>query len=337
MTKYAIPGLVFSLVAATAWGQEETLSPGALPIAGQAEGAQVVISGQRPGPGLWKVSKGDHVLYVFGDYSPLPIKMDWRSHEVEAILSKSQEYLPKPSFGVSVGWWGGLKVLPQVIGLKNNPDGTKLIDVLPADTYDRWQVLKTKYIGKNDGIERERPMFVADTLYRHGLEKNGLTMRTHVSEAIYKIAQQYKVKTTSSNVSMELEDPSKAAKAFKASGGTDVTCFAKTLEKLESDIEAMRVRANAWAVGDMAKITTLNFAEREQACTDAVMNNAAFKSNERIQNAIQDMQAKWLANAERALEANQSTFAVLALHQVLDPKGPLATLKAKGYKVEAPE
>jgi len=31
------------------------------------------------------------------------------------------------------------------------------------------------------------------------------------------------------------------------------------------------------------------------------------------------------------------TFAVLALHQILNPKGPVAELKAKGYKVEAPE
>ena len=31
------------------------------------------------------------------------------------------------------------------------------------------------------------------------------------------------------------------------------------------------------------------------------------------------------------------TFAVLPLVRLLDPKGPLAELQAKGYKVEAPE
>jgi hypothetical protein len=99
----------------------------------------------------------------------------------------------------------------------------------------------------------------------------------------------------------------------------------------------MRLRANAWAVGDMSKIASLSFADREAACTDAILNNDAFKSNEHLKQAKETMRKKWLDNAERALAANNSTFAVLPLAQLLDPKGPLAELQAKGYKVEAPE
>jgi len=328
MTKKVISAMALCLLAAGAWAQDEAPAP---------EGEKVVITGQRPGPGLWKVSKDDHVMYVFGDYAPLPVKMDWRSHEVESIIAKSQEYLPKPSFGISVGFWGGIKMLPFTIGVKDNPDGGKLVDVLPAETYDRWEVLKTKYIGKNEGIERERPMFVAETLYQQGLEKNGLTMRTGVYSKLDKLAKQYKVKITSSNVETELESPGQTLRAFKNSPGTDVLCFARTVERLESDLDAMRVRANAWAVGDMSKITSLSFADREAACTDAILNNDAFKANEKLQQAKETMRKNWLANAERALESNNSTFAVLPLAQLLDPKGPLADLHAKGYKVEAPE
>lgn len=328
MTRKVISAMAFSLLAASAWAQEEAPAP---------EGEQVVITGQRPGPGLWKVSKGEHVMYVFGDYSPLPIKMDWRSKEVESIIAKSQEYLPKPSFGIKVGFWGGLKLLPYAIGFKNNPDGAKLIDVLPAETYDRWQVLKAKYIGKNEDIERERPMFAADTLYRSGLEKNGLTTRTGVYDKLDKLVKQYKVKVTPSGFEMELENPGQAIKAFKNSPGADTDCFAKTVERLESDIDAMRVRANAWAVGDMSKIAALNFADREEACNQAVFDNEAFKSNEKLRHAEQSARKAWLANAERALEANGTTFAVLSLSQLLGPKNYLLELQAKGYTVEAPE
>jgi hypothetical protein len=320
--------LAFSLLAAGAWAQEEAQAP---------EGEKVVITGQRPGPGLWKVSKGEHVMYVFADYSPLPVKMDWRSHEVEKILSTSQEYLPKPMFGLTLSLWGKVKALPLAIGFEDNPDGARLVDVLPAETYDRWQVLKAKYIGKNDGIERQRPIFAADKLYRSGLEKNGLTSRTNVTETIGKIAQQYKVRTTSSSVENELEDPYTTIKAFKNSSGSDVKCFVKTVDQLESDIDAMRVRANAWAVGDMTKIASLDFAERAEACKEAFTKNAAFKSNAQLQSIEKKLWDNWLANAERALGANNSTFAVLSLHSVLDPKGPLAELKSRGYKVEAPE
>jgi hypothetical protein len=99
----------------------------------------------------------------------------------------------------------------------------------------------------------------------------------------------------------------------------------------------MRVRANAWAVGDMTKIASLDFAERAEACKEAFTKNAAFKSNAQLQSIEKKLWDNWLANAERALGANNSTFAVLSLHSVLDPKGPLAELKSRGYKVEAPE
>lgn len=328
MVKRTIAAAAFCLLAGAAWAQEETPAPA-------VDTEQVLIVGQRPGPGLWKISKGDHVLYVFGDYAPLPVKMEWRSNEVEAILARSQEYLPKPGLGVSVGFWGGLKMLPFAFGVKNNPDGAKLVDVLPAETYDRWQVLKAKYIGKDNDIERERPMFAAEELYKKGLEKNGLTMSTGVYGKLGKLAKEHKLKITGSDVALELDDPSQTLKAFKNSAGADTVCFTKTVERLESDIDAMRVRANAWAVGDMSKIASLNFAEREEACSNAVLNNEALKP--KLQNVMDDLRKNWVANAERALEANNTTFAVLSLHQVLDPKGPVALLKAKGYKVEAPE
>ena len=43
----------------------------------------ILVTGQQPGPGLWKVthpSAGhDHVLWILGSYGPLPRKMQWRS------------------------------------------------------------------------------------------------------------------------------------------------------------------------------------------------------------------------------------------------------------------
>lgn len=49
------------------------------------------------------------------------------------------------------------------------------------------------------------------------------------------------------------------------------------------------------------------------------------------------MRETWLAAAEKSLTANTSTFAVLALKDILDPKGLVAALEAKGYVVEKPE
>ena len=50
--------------------------------------APVVVSGVLPGPGLWKVSKDDHVMWVLGTQAPLPRRMQWRSAQVEEVLAR---------------------------------------------------------------------------------------------------------------------------------------------------------------------------------------------------------------------------------------------------------
>ena len=35
----------------------------------------MVVSGVQPGPGLWKVRKGEHTLWILGTVSPLPRRM----------------------------------------------------------------------------------------------------------------------------------------------------------------------------------------------------------------------------------------------------------------------
>ena len=61
----------------------------------------LVVHGVQPGPGLWKVSKDDHVLWILGTASPLPDRIQWQSGEVEAIVARSQQVLLPPSQSVT--------------------------------------------------------------------------------------------------------------------------------------------------------------------------------------------------------------------------------------------
>jgi hypothetical protein len=299
--------------------------------------ATVVVEGRRPGPGVWKVSKGDHVMWVFGVYSPLPQKMEWDAARVERLVAKSQEVLTRPGARMEVGFFKGLTLLPTAIGLDKNPDGATLHDVLPADVYARWQVLKGKYIGEDDGIERRRPIFVADTLLSKGLSKSGLTQNTGVEEQIEKTAKRDKVKITPTALSLEVDDPRAMMKEFKKSQVEDVACFTKTLERLEGDIDAMRVRANAWANGNIAEISSLDYAERDKACNDAIFNSQFARNSPALQHLPERIRANWMKVAEKALADNMSTFALLPMKNVVGPQSYLADLQAKGYTVESPK
>ena len=318
------------LCSAPAWAQTETAP--SIVVAPD----KVLVVGQRPGPGMWKISKGDHVLWVFASYSPLPVKMAWRSQQVEAVIAQAQQYLAPPSAGTGLSIWAGLKLLPHVIGMRKNPGGAMLRDVLPADVYARWRVLKDKY-GISDDAESERPIFVAETLYRAGLQQAGLSTRDEVSSAIYALVKKNKVKIMYSHVELEMADPAKTLKEFKKGAIDDGACFAKTLERLETDIEAMRVRANAWAKGDLDVIRKLSFADRDEACNSAMENSAAVREGLGLEGTEQRMRKLWLEAAENALANNTSTFAMLKLKTILKGDNLLAALQAKGYTVQAPD
>lgn len=343
MFKRVLPALTLYLLSLPAWAQTEapatpaaTTAPAATLEDGEALPQVVLVSGSRPGPGLWKVSKGDHVMWVFGSYAPLPAKMEWRSGNVEKIIATSQEYLKPPGIAISVGW-SGLTALPFLIGIKKNPDGAGLKDVLPPEVYARWQPLREKYFANDSGVERERPTFVAEELYNRALKQAGLSKDDEVRARIGKLAEKHKLKFTDVTYRIAVKDPAKAVREFKKSGLDDAPCLMKTIESLDTDVEVMRAHANAWAIGELDDIRKLNFGDRANACIHALSTGSLGKNQPEIKTARETSLARWVEAAEKALATNVSTFAVVPIKEILNPDGVIAMLQSKGYTVEAPK
>lgn len=297
---------------------------------------EVLVIGEQPGPGLWLVYKGDHVLRVLGTISPIPKNMQWQSKQVEAALAESQEFITPPSVKLEIGFWGKVGLLPSLIGIKNNPDSKKLEDILTPELYSRWALLKAKYIGKDQDIEKQRPIFAASALFKKSIEKSNLVSNERVRWALENVVRNYKIKTTQLRVMHELQSPRAAIKKFKKSTLDDTQCFAKTLDRLESDLDAMRARANAWSVGDIDALRNLPYVDNKAACEDAVLNSE-LAQDQGLQDIKTTLKAAWIEAAETALANNAYTFASLPMEELLKPDGYLAALAAKGYKVEAAE
>lgn len=332
--------LCLALFAGAAYSQTpaQTLAQTpAEPAAATEEGEVVLVVGKRPGPGLWKVSKGEHVLWIFGAYSPLPKNIEWRSVELEQILARSQEYIAPPSASAQVGFFKGLTLLPHMIGLRKNPDGAQLRDLLPAQVYARWLVLKQKYLGNDEGIERERPIFAAEALFQGALRHSGLVTDRAVRARIDALVKQHGLRVTEPAVVLSMDDPGAAMKEFKRLPMDGASCFSTTLERLETDLDSMRVRANAWAKGDLDAIQKLSYADHEEACKAAMNNSAFIKGRAELQQVEERMREAWLTAAEKALATNTSSFSVLPLRHLLNPQGFVAALEAKGYRVDKPD
>lgn len=327
-------GFAFPLLAQTTAG---SAPPPPIP-ANVAQLAAVVVTGAQPGPGLWRVSKGNHVMWVLGTLSPLPRSMQWTSLDVDQIIGESQQILKPPTvkFKADIGFFGKMFLLPSAYSARKNEEGLTLQQVLPPPVYARWQVLKQKYIGNDGSIERWRPLFAAQELYKKAIKANDLSRSGGVEYSIEQLAKKHSIKEVSTSYQVVIQHPRDALKAFKQSAPHDVTCFIRTLDTVEQDLPSIRARANAWATGDLKALRQLPDSQRRDACISAIAD-AGFARTLGLADVPAKQAATWLAAARAALARNTQTFATLPMDELLKPDGYMAKLQAEGYEVEAPE
>ncbi len=295
----------------------------------------VVVYGIRSGPGLWKVSNGENTLWILGNLSPLPKKMTWESMEVESVIYDSQALLSPPSVTADIGFFSGLSLMRSAIGIKKNPGKKKLMEVIPEDTYQRWLVLKKKYIGTSRKIEKERPIFAADKLFNKALNKIGLTYDTKVSKKVYKLAKKKKLEFINPQIKIDVSKLKKTMKNFKKTEIRDLECFTKTLDTLEGDLSILKRRADAWARGDVTALKALTFENQDESCISAILDSDITK-DVGIENIKEKLQNLWLESAKQALRSNKSTLAILSIDNLLGENSYLKLLAAEGYTIKEP-
>jgi len=152
------------------------------------------------------------------------------------------------------------------------------------------------------------------------------------------MAKANKLKVVDSGFELKLDNVGKAITAFKQTQLNDAACLAKTLDSLEQELGALQQRANAWANGNIAEMEGLDYTTQAQACDEAILgSSAAAQANPAFGSMRERLRSTWLDAAEKAMAENASTFAVLEMKDVFDPKGYLGALRAKGYMVESPK
>ncbi|WP_199098559.1 TraB/GumN family protein [Dyella sp. ASV21] len=332
---------LFAVLFALAFGAPafaQTTAPAAPSTAAVTNLEAVTVSGVQPGPGLWKVSKGDHVMWVLGTLSPLPDHIEWKTDEVDQAIAGSQEVLGPPSIALKpkTNFFGKMFLLPSLIGARKNPDGQTLQQMVPAPDYARWLVLKKQYLGNDGSVENWRPIFAAVELYDKAIKRYGLTASGGVKDTVRDLAKKHNVKFTTARYTMMVEEPRTAVKTFKSSPMDDRECFGRTLDTVERGLGRITERANAWATGDLETLRGLPMSDQREACISAV-TEAGFAKQLGFNDVQQKAQALWMDAAEQALNSNTQTFAMLPMEEVLSPHGLIARLKAKGYQVEAPD
>ena len=322
--------------------QAKPQTPPAQPLAVPDDGirteATVVVTGEQPGPGLWLVRKGGNDLWILGTLNPLPAGMQWQSRQVEDVIANAQEVIrpPRVSIDVKAGFFKKLTLVPSMLGARKNPDGRSLQQVVSPQSYARWKALKARYIGNDGGVEKWRPLFAAQELYKEAMKKSGLDNAKSVWPVINKAIETHHPNVTVVKEEIVVTDPKPLLKEWSKTTLDDIACFENTMTRIETDLDAMRARANAWATGDMVALQSLSPPYQWEACSSAI-TEAGIGKRLGFGDANQKVRAKWMAAAEAALNKNSVTFATLDMRDLLGTNGFLVKFKAKGYTVLAPD
>lgn len=298
----------------------------------------VVVTGEQPGPGLWRIEAANgHRMWVLASLVPLPKRMEWTATEVEQRVAESDRVLLSPggSFSVKAGFFARLGLIPAAMRARNNPGKQPLVEMVPAPLYQRWIVQKNKYMKRSRSVEKRRPLVAAQTLFSEALDDLDLSWKNVAEQRVEKAAKKARREIVEPDVGIVIEDPKALLRDFNESQLEDLDCFEKTLTRLENDIEPMKLRANAWALGAVDLLQSMQWRDATRACVDAVLGTA-IAERYGFADIAERVHARWLDEARKALGEVPTSFAVLPIGLVVGEDSLLRVLQGEGYTVIAP-
>lgn len=296
---------------------------------------EVQVTGERPGPAMWRVSKADHDLWILATLSPLTKKMTWRSGIVEARIASSQVVLSPPTVKVDIGFFKAVGLIPAALHARHSPDGKSLEQKLPHELYIRWLALRVKYLGQSD--EKLRPAVAAFDLYDHALDAADLADRdSDIWGSVKRAADGHHVAIEAVEIKASIKDPKETLRELaQIPDELEITCLEKTMERIETGLPIMVRRANLWALGDIQGLRANPLGGAHDDCRQVFLATSQMKSQlQQIEKSVNDA---WLQAAGYALARNPTSFAVVAIDDLLGPEGYLQELEAKGYDVVEPQ
>jgi uncharacterized protein YbaP (TraB family) len=290
---------------------------------GQLE--ELVVTGERAGPGLWHVQHGSAQLWILGTMSPLPKDMTWRSTQLEALLDHTDQLLVAKPFEIGIARALWLMLTQRSLFLVGH--GQKLKDVLPADLYARFAAQRAKYTKDADKWEKYRPLIAAAFLEEDALTKVGLSTRLDVADEVRKLAHKHHVRIEEFKIA-GVHDVLDALRTLPPA--TENKCVAASLATIETGLPRLIERGQAWATGNVERIASLPEDPEMIACRDAITVDAG------AGDLLALLRKTWLDNMEHHLQAGGVTLAVVNIDMLMEPGGFIDALQSRGYTVEPP-
>jgi uncharacterized protein YbaP (TraB family) len=286
---------------------------------------EIVVSGERPGPGMWHVHRGGAQLWILGSLAPLPRDITWRSKQVELVLQSTSQVLVQKPFEISIP-----KVLWMLLTKRSLfilRGGKRLKDVMPPPIHARFAALRAKVGEDPDKWERYRPIIAVAFLQQAAFHQVNLSMRLDLGAALRILAKNHGIRVEEVKMA-SIGDAIDALETLPPA--SENTCVEASLATLETGLPRLIERADAWATGDIERLEQLPPPEQIDVCRQAVDRGTG------AADLIVRMRQSWMQAMEGYLGHDGTTVAVVNLDLLLERGGLLEQLRAKGYEIEGP-
>lgn len=272
----------------------------------------------RPGPVLWKVSRGASVVWIIGSLPLMPRAQTWNSARLERVIDGANVVLIRPR--ATLDLFTVIGVLSQL----NLPRGQSLDGELTPDLEARLARVRA-LVGQNaDRYSHFKPVWAGLRLYMDYDAKARMT-RNEPEDTVIRLAHRHHAPVhpiatyRGKPVVRNLENLSPAQSQ---------ACLADVVQDIEFATANAAPAADAWSHGDL-KAVRAHYAEPAfRLCLEQAPSFVAL-ANQSVDDTVRAIDA--------ALARPGKSVAVFGLDDLLREGGALARLRAEGATVTAPE
>ena len=272
----------------------------------------------RPGPVLWRVSKGNSVVWIIGSLPVMPKGQVWNSARLERVIDGANVVLIRPRATVD------LFTVIGILSHLNLPDGRTLDRELPPDLATRFARVRTLVGQSPTRYAHLKPVWAGLRLYLD-YDASAKMNRNEPEDTVIRLAHRhhapvhpiatYRGKPVAKNLANLTDAQSQA-------------CLADVVQDIEFASAHAAPAAEAWAHGDL-KTVRAHFAEPAfRLCLEQSPSFVAL-ANQSVDDTVKAIDA--------ALAHPDKSVAIFSLDDLLREGGALARLRAEGASVTAPD
>ncbi len=271
-----------------------------------------------PGPVLWRVSRGDSVVWILGALPVMPKALTWNSARLERVIAGANIVLVRPRATVDL-----FTVMGILLHL-NLPRGRTLDQELPPDLEARLARARALAGQPAERYAHMKPLWAALRLYGDFAFRARLS-RDEPEATVVRLAHRHRA-------------PIQAVATYRArpvvrnlAGLSDAqaqSCLSDVVGDIDYASTHLAPAAQAWARGDLPAVRTHYAESAFLLCLDQAPSFVAL-ANRNVEDTVEAIDA--------ALARPGKSVAVLSLDDLLRPGGALARLRAEGATVTTPD